>query len=113
MRFPEDLPQQFQQTDFQDMEPDIVLHTKTDSGIPKMRKRYTAAIRKLAGRMSLDMTQKATLQDFYLDNCGSRFFFPDPDTGADLTVFFLEKPQFDFNNSFISVDVRLSFGVVP
>jgi hypothetical protein len=89
------LPQKLLQDGFADEDVDYVLMTDMDAPVPKLRKRFTSGIRRFGGKMILTPAEKSLLRDFYKAYCAFPFFFPDPDTGENITVIFVAKPSYE------------------
>lgn len=92
--WPSTLPQALQFDGYQDKEPDLVVREQMDQGPPIVRQICTANVRPFEGEMVISLAQKVTLRAFYLANCALPFDFPDPDTGAVISVMFADKPSY-------------------
>jgi hypothetical protein len=73
-----------------------LLRTAMDTGPAKVRRRSTAGVRPVTGRITVDKTDLATLVAFFDDSTLSgaiRFAWTDPDTGAAVEMRFVSPPQ--------------------
>ena len=64
--WPASLPPQMLIADYQEQLPSNVIRTAMDTGPPKMRPRFTAAVRPLRGAVILTLAQRAVFENFYL-----------------------------------------------
>ena len=110
--WPATLPQKFLQSGFNDAEPDLFIVTQMDAGPPKVRRRFTANSRPMAGEMNLTVAQKGILKAFYRDHGGGKFSFPDPDGGSALSVIFAAAPSYGSAVG-LYIKVTLKFTVLP
>lgn len=110
--WPSSLPQKLLDSSYHDEEPDLAMLTEMDAPVPKLRRRFTAAIRLFGGKMNLTADQKHDLTEFYRDYCASSFWFPDPETGDPITCIFKEKPTYESAGSGWQI-VTLKFGKMP
>lgn len=93
--WPATLPQAFEQDGYSEPFASNVVRTEMDVGPPKVRKRYTAAVKQFAGLMYLTETQAETLETFYetTTNWGSDAFdWVHPRTGAAISCRFAGPP---------------------
>ena len=67
--WPAGLPQKFDKEDFNEKLGDNVITTNMDSGPPKKRRRFTAAIDDISGKMFMTREQANTLETFYRVTC--------------------------------------------
>lgn len=63
--WPSSLPQTFHQQGFEISAPAGAIRTEMDTGVPFQRRRYSAAVEPVVGKMWLDSTQYGTLLDFW------------------------------------------------
>jgi hypothetical protein len=111
--WPGALPSKFLQEGFSDLTPDLVLRTKMDSPISKIRRLYTKAVRTISGKITLTIPQKEILHDFYRAMGDQIFKFPEPYTGILVSVRFLDKPGEEFVQDAVYVNVLLKLGILP
>lgn len=67
-----------------------------DSGPPKVRQRFTAAVRHIDGEIFLNGTQKATFDTFFettISNGSISFDWIDPSDGTTVSMRFREPPR--------------------
>lgn len=77
--------------------PENTIRSQMDTGIPKLRRRSTAATRPISFSMSLTAAQYQLLDDFYVNDVFSGsipFNYTHPVTGAAVEARFLERPQY-------------------
>ncbi|MCL4502051.1 MAG: hypothetical protein M1438_09370 [Deltaproteobacteria bacterium] len=110
--WPATLPQSPLQSGFQDAEPDLVIHDQMDAGPPILRRKDTAEVRPFTWTQWLTASQKSTLRTFYRSYCASSFDFPDPDTGATISVIFTKPPSYG-EASGLYQKVTLQLGEMP
>lgn len=82
-----------------DLRQDGSLRSQMDSGAPKKRKRFTAAIRNLEIRMILSGTERATFDTFYITTINEgavSFDMNDPVDGNTISVRFTEPPKWKY-----------------
>lgn len=94
--WPGTLPPRLLVSNYQEQPPDIVLRTEMDVGPPKLRRRTTAGIRPVIGRIFCTKAQVATLDTFYVTTCASgslSFDWTHPRTGAAATYLFRKPPS--------------------
>lgn len=95
--WPTSLPQRPLIEGYQETPPNVLLRTQMDAGPAKVRRRFTAGVRIYSVAYLLTSTQLTTLDSFFVSDCkhGSvSFTWPHPRTGANITVRFLEPPQY-------------------
>ena len=96
--YPASLPQNPLVEGFNDTRQKAALRSDMDTGAPKRRKRFTAAIRPLKFPTILNGTQRVTFDTFYKTTLGEgslSFTIPDPVDGNTITVFFVAPPKFN------------------
>lgn len=74
---------------------DATIRSNMDSGAPKLRKRFTAAIRELSIRMILNGTEKAAFDTFYITTISEgalAFDMKDPVDDNTISVRFKQPP---------------------
>lgn len=87
-----------------------------DSGPPIIYKKCSAAMRIIQGDMIISLaTQKAILTGFYADYCAEPFSFPNPDDGGltDITVMFMDAPNYKMAGDSLNMVVSLKLGILP
>lgn len=96
--WPAALPQTLEVQGYSEQPPDVTLRTQMDAGPPKLRRRYTAGIRPIKGKMLLSpRTLVVTLDDFYNDSLlgGSLSFdWAHPRTGQTAVCRFASRPTY-------------------
>lgn len=76
---------------------ELGLRTSMDAGLPKMRRRFTAAPRPISCSLVLTRAQVATLDTFFVDTLEAgtlTFDWTDHRTGDDAVYRFVSKPQY-------------------
>lgn len=76
---------------------DVVVRTAMDAGLPKVRRRFTAAPRPISATLALTRAQVATLDTFFVDTLEGgalTFDWIDHRTGEDAVYRFTTKPQY-------------------
>jgi hypothetical protein len=94
--WPNTLPQCLEVAGYGTAMADTMLRTAMDAGPAKVRRRFTAGVRPVAGRITVDKDELATLKTFFADSTLSgaiRFAWADPDTGAAAEMRFVSPPQ--------------------
>lgn len=89
--WPASLPTTLQVEGYQEEPPDTRLVTEMDAGPPKMRQRYTAAPRPLAGFITITRAQRVTLDAFFVTTLAGGalpFDWTHPVTGAAVVMRF-------------------------
>lgn len=87
--------------------PNIILRTEMDSGIAKIRRRYTAGVRQLSLSWLLTKTQVGTVDTFYVTTTlyGSLSFnITNPRTGTAVVARFKAPPDY----SAVDINGRVS-----
>ena len=114
--WPATLPQELNRRGYSESLPANVIRTSVDAGPEKRRRRFTAAVRPLAGRMIMASVQLDTLETFFRDVIGDgalSFDFPAPrDPGSTLTVVFSSPPSWT-NPGGDNYDVTLEMEIHP
>lgn len=80
-----------------DQRQDARLRSETDAGPVKLRKRYSAAVRRISASMILSGTQRQAFDSFYVNDLEEgvlSFDWEDPVTKTQAKFRFLEPPQF-------------------
>jgi len=93
--WPEELPQTPLYDGYQETFPNMVLRTQMDAGLPKMRRRFTAAPRPMKFQLSLTNEQAALLDEFFTSTCrggSERFEWAHPRTTETVEVRFTKPP---------------------
>ena len=73
-----------------------VARSSMDQGAPKMRKKFTAAVRNLEIKMILDGTQRATFDTFFIttqEEGSTSFTWTDPVDDTAITCRFIKPPS--------------------
>lgn len=95
--WPASLPQQVEMTDFQETVPNMLIRSSTDTGPPKVRRRFSAGVRPINGRQLLTKAQVATLDTFYvttLTGGALAFDWVHPRTQAAASLRFVGPPVY-------------------
>lgn len=85
--WPADLPQYVQQDGYNEMLPDPTVRTGVDAGPPKVRKRWSAVVKKFTVRMWMNAAQITSFEEFFTETLsyGSvSFDWVHPRTQADV-----------------------------
>jgi hypothetical protein len=94
--YPASLPQYPIDGGFKDERQQAFIKSQMDSGAPKKRKVFTAAIRNWQWTTILNGTQRATFDTFYITTINEgtdSFTIPDPVDGETVTVRFTKPPS--------------------
>lgn len=67
--WPAELPQKFDEGGFSEVFGNNVITTEMDSGPSKRRRRFTAAVDKIVGKMYMTQAQVNTFETFYRTTC--------------------------------------------
>lgn len=93
--WPASLPQDLQASPGLDEQPpDVMLETQMDAGPPKARRRFTAGFRPIKGTVEVTITQRNTLDDFFVNTLAGGtlpFDWKHPTTGAAATFRFVKN----------------------
>lgn len=84
-------------SEFTETAVDVVVRTSMDAGVPKARRRFTAAPRPISATLTLTRAQVATLDTFFVDTLKGgalTFDWTDHRTGDDAVYRFVSKPQY-------------------
>lgn len=93
--WPATLPQKFLVDGYSEAPPDNSIRHDPDEGAALARKKYTAAVGKLSGKMSMTSDQVEILDEFFRTYGGfTEFVFPKPRSGAALTCRMKAPPQY-------------------
>jgi hypothetical protein len=93
--WPATLPQKFLVDGYSEAPPDNSSRHDPDEGAALARKKYTAAVGKLSGKMLMTSDQVEILDEFFRTYGGfTEFVFPKPRTGATITCRMTEPPQY-------------------
>ncbi len=68
--WPSTLPQEFMEDGYSESPPDNLIRTQTDTGPGKIRKRSTAASRKIQGQLLFTAAQKTIFESFFETTIG-------------------------------------------
>jgi len=93
--WPATLPPRLLVDNYQEQPPDTVLRTEMDVGPPKLRRRTTAGLRPVIGRLYCTKAQIAALDTFYVTTCASgslAFDWTHPRTGLSASYLFRKPP---------------------
>lgn len=113
--WPTSLPANFITSGFEMAQQNAVIRTQMDTGAPKRRRRFTAAIKMIKGSMVLTTTQYSTLDAFYtstLKNGSLPFDFAHPISGSSISCYFTEPPKYTANGPWL-VNASISLEVLP
>ena len=114
--WPATLPQELNPRGHREDLPDNLIRSSVDAGPEKRRRRVTAAVRPLVGRMIMTSSQLDVLEAFFRSDIGDAalsFDFPTPrDPGATLTVVFSSPPSWT-NPGGDNYDVTLEMEIQP
>ena len=94
--WPGSLPADVLASSYEETLPEMAVRTEMDAGPAKLRRRFTAAVRPLRGRMLLTRTQVAALDTFYVATLAGGtlpFTFTHPRTLATVTMRFVKPPR--------------------
>jgi hypothetical protein len=108
--WPITLPTGFFQRDYEESPPNLLLRSQMDEGPAKVRRRFTAGVRPIRGKIKLTPTQVGILDDFYVDDCDSgatAFTYTHPRTGASVLVRWVEPPKYKPQGLNYLVDISL------
>ena len=95
-QWPATLPPLNEISGFNERQPKNTLRTPMDAGPAKVRRRFTAGVRPLQGRMLMDADQIEILDSFYINDLASgslKFDITHPRTGAAASARFVEEPD--------------------
>lgn len=93
IEWPATLPQYVEKEGYEETTPDTRIRTPMDMGPQKVRRRYTAQVRKLSLEMVMSKAQAAAFDTFFVTTTASGslpFEFPDPRGTGDIEVRFGE-----------------------
>jgi len=112
--WPGTLPQCVQ--DWQEQNEPVTIRTQMEGGPPKVRRRYSAPIRRIAVQMILpDDSQYLTLRDFFdsaLSGGVGYFTFSHPWSGEQLTMRFVDPPKYE-PLGFLAINVSMTWEILP
>lgn len=94
--WPNDLPQK-QFLDIKDKRQKGTIRTEMDTGPKKVRKRFSAAVRRVSVKMILDGDQKNSFDDFFIDTLdegAKKFDWEDPSDDTTVEMRFISYPGF-------------------
>lgn len=96
---------------FRETPPMTVIRTEMEQGPAKVRRRTTAAIRKMSLTFLMTKTEIATLETFFLTTVAGgaiAFDFTHPRTGSTAVCRFIRPPEYGANNGTrFQIDVEL------
>lgn len=95
--WPDELPVRPLYEGYQEIAPTVVLRTQMDAGVPRMRRRFTAAPRPVKCVLSLTTEQVALLDTFFtetLEGGADRFEWLHPRTEEPADFRFTQAPQY-------------------
>jgi hypothetical protein len=115
--WPASLPQEFHQQNFQITPPQGAIRTDMETGKAYQRRRFTAAVQPVRGKMWLDATQYSTLLNFWENTTAMgalEFEWVHPITGAPAIFRFIatETPQITVVSGDI-YQVQLNLEIIP
>jgi hypothetical protein len=79
--WPSSIPQNLLLSNYSETWPDIVVRTQMDAGPAKVRRRFTADVRPVKGKLTLSGIELNALRTFYLSDCAGgaiAFSWTDP-----------------------------------
>lgn len=82
---------------YQESPPDTLLRQNMDAGPPKVRRRCTAGVRPISGRLVLTLAQVEILDGFYVNDLADgsiNLTASHPRTGVSSTFRFVSPPQY-------------------
>lgn len=112
--WPAELPQKFDESGFSEEFGNNVITTEMDSGPPKKRRRFTASVDKISGKMYMTQSQANTLETFYKTTCADGSIDVEmlhPRTGSSVILQWDAPPA--ITPAVSGVYVSLSFKVMP
>lgn len=89
--------------------PDRTIRSSMDVGPQKLRKRSSAAVRKVSLRLFLTDALLQTLDDFFTANEVLVFNFTDPRTNTSKRARFTDSPTYGLNEKMWDVSVKLEY----
>lgn len=95
--WPDTLPQSPLADGYGETAPDNTVRTEMEQGPAKIRRRGTAAVRKLRFALLLDAAQVETLDDFYAETLAGgalAFTFPQPRGDGTVQCRFVKPPEY-------------------
>ena len=95
--WPSTLPQKPLSSGYQEVPPDNTVRTEMDAGPAKVRRRFTANVRKMIMKFELDLSQVDTLDSFFDNTIKSgalSFDMPHPRTGNTVTARIVKPPEY-------------------
>jgi len=96
--WPVTLPQCFLQDSYQETDANLFVQTEMDAGPPKIRRRFTAGVRQISGKMLLTTAQKIILREFFMDYGADEIDYPDPeDAESTISVNFSDPPDYVYS----------------
>ena len=112
--WPSTLPTELLQRGYSHEMPDVLLRTSVEVGPAKVRRRATAAVQNVSGRMLLTEVQLGTLRTFYdttLKGGSLRFAASDPVSLAPKEFRFTAPIKWTMSSGFY--DVTFEFEILP
>lgn len=109
------LPQFLDRDSFSEIPADTTIRSKVETGLAKVRNRYTAGVDKIQGRMTMSKAQWVLLKGFYKTTLGSGalpFSFTHPTNGVTQDFRFGSAPT-AVPSGWTDVVVSLDWEVLP
>jgi len=95
--WPGGLPQDILQGTYTEQPPDVVVRTEMSAGPAKVRRRATAGVRPVSGRIRVTKSEVATFDTFFdstLKGGALRFDWKNPRTGTSKELRFTGRPEY-------------------
>lgn len=113
--WPEGLPTIAMERSFVESPPDLKIRTEMDSGIAKVRRRFTSGVRPMSFDIPMTLDQVEIFDQFYSQDLASGALsvdFPHPRTGNMVEIRILGVPQYVPRGG-LNWLVKLSVEVLP
>lgn len=95
--WPPSIVRKFSASGFSEKTPNVVVRTSMDAGPVKIRRRFTAGVRPIVGKMKMKSSELATFDTFFnttLNGGALPFDWTHPRTGVAATYRFTEEPEY-------------------
>lgn len=113
--WPATLPPLTELDGYTESPPKNLLRTQMDAGPAKVRRRFTAGVRQISGKLLMHKDQVAALDSFHQNDLASgalKFDSLHPRTGAAATFRFAAEPAFAARSG-LYYDVTLQLEILP
>lgn len=113
--WPASLPQRVLAPGYDEQPPELTVRSPMDAGSAKVRRRFTAGPRPIRASVRLSMTQRQTLDDFFLTvllGGALPFDWSHPVTGAPATFRFRSAPRLTARTANL-FDAALDLEILP